>query len=342
MLSLDVVDVVGETQMDVHHDVERRRLDENGKPVSEEVIRELESEAKRVIAERGPDYCGDCYGADPPEGGCCNSCDAVREAYMLHNWSFTSPDDIEQCAQEHWSEHVREQNHEGCNIAGEVRVNKVVGNLHFSPGRTFQRNDIHTHDLVPYLHGTGDDVHHFGHKIHRFSFGMEDEFAIERTSRGRRQGPLKNRMGIENALEGRSAKTLSSNYMFQYFLKVVPVEVHKLNGHEMSTYQYSATSYERNLEDFDRGGQMSGHIVRMIEGIPGVYFNYEISPLRVIQTEWHHSIWHLVSNLFALIGGIVTVAGLIDGAIYRSRRTFNIVRGYGDDSEGLSMEAKLL
>ena len=147
---------------------------------------------------------------------------------------------------------------------------------------------------------------------------MEDEFAIERTSRGRRQGPLKNRMGIENALEGRSAKTLSSNYMFQYFLKVVPVEVHKLNGHEMSTYQYSATSYERNLEDFDRAGQMSGHIVRMIEGIPGVYFNYEISPLRVIQTEWHHSIWHLVSNLFALIGGIVTVAGLIDGAIYLS------------------------
>ena len=57
MLSLDVVDVVGETQMDVHHDVERRRLDETGKPVSEEVIRELESEAKRVIAERGPDYC---------------------------------------------------------------------------------------------------------------------------------------------------------------------------------------------------------------------------------------------------------------------------------------------
>ena len=44
---------------------------------------------------------------------------------------------------------------EGCNIAGEVRVNKVVGNLHFSPGRTFQRNDIHTHDLVPYLHGVG-------------------------------------------------------------------------------------------------------------------------------------------------------------------------------------------
>ena len=111
----------------------------------------------------------------------------------------------------------------------------------------------------------------------------------------------------------------------------------------MSTYQYSATSYDRDLDDYNRG-ERSGHIVRSIEGIPGVFFNYEISPLRVVQTEWHHSVWHLVSNLFALIGGIVTVAGLIDGAIYRARRTFRIVSqgGYLDDTDGLGMDAKLL
>ena len=343
LLSLDVVDVVGENQVDVHHDIERRRLDEQGRPVSQDIIRALESEAKQIVAERGPDYCGDCYGAEPPESGCCNTCDEVREAYLMQNWSFTSPDDIEQCRQEHWSEHVREQNHEGCNIAGEVRVNKVVGNLHFSPGRTFQRNDIHTHDLVPYLHGVGESVHHFGHKIHRLSFGMHDEFAIERTSRGKRWGPLKRQLGIVDALENHVGKTDNSDVMFQYFLKVVPVEVHKLNGRQMSTYQYSATSYDRDLEDYDHGDR-SGHIVRSIEGIPGVFFNYEISPLRVVQTEWHHSVWHLVSNLFALIGGIVTVAGLIDGAIYRARRTFRIVSqgGYSDDADGLGMDAKLL
>ena len=106
LLSLDVVDVVGENQVDVHHDIERRRLDEQGRPVSQDIIRALESEAKQIIAQRGPDYCGDCYGAEPPEGGCCNTCDEVREAYLMQNWSFTSPDDIEQCRQEHWSEHV--------------------------------------------------------------------------------------------------------------------------------------------------------------------------------------------------------------------------------------------
>ena len=43
LLSLDVVDVVGENQLDIHHDIERRRLDRNGRRISHEVEKELES-----------------------------------------------------------------------------------------------------------------------------------------------------------------------------------------------------------------------------------------------------------------------------------------------------------
>jgi hypothetical protein len=34
-----------------------------------------------------------------------------------------------QCVEEHWSEKIDAQNKEGCNVAGRVRVNKVVGNV---------------------------------------------------------------------------------------------------------------------------------------------------------------------------------------------------------------------
>lgn len=346
MLSLDIVDVVGDNQVDIHHDIERRRLDRNGVPLGHEVDKKLESEAQRLAAERGPDYCGACYGGEPPENGCCNSCDDVREAYARKNWSFSMPDEIEQCRQEHWSERIREQNSEGCNVAGELHVNKVVGNFHLSPGRTFQRNSIHTHDLVPYLTGSGEDVHHFGHIIHRFSFGTSDEFAIGRTSRGKRFGPLKQQLGISDALENTQMNTKESEYMFQYFLKVVPVEVHRLDGREASTYQYSVTSYERSLYydptlHQDHPDQSSGHLVRSVEGVPGVFFNYEISPLRVIQTERRPSFWHFMSNMCALIGGIVTIAGLIDGLIYRSRRGLG-APSYADDGASFGMDAKLL
>lgn len=44
-------------------------------------------------------------------------------------------------------------------MAGYVHVNKVIGNLHLSPGRAFQRNSVHMHDLVPYLSGSGNTHH---------------------------------------------------------------------------------------------------------------------------------------------------------------------------------------
>jgi len=45
------------------------------------------------------------------------------------------------------------QSHEGCNLAGSFEVNKVSGNFHIAPGRSFARNNMHIHDTVssPYL-----------------------------------------------------------------------------------------------------------------------------------------------------------------------------------------------
>jgi hypothetical protein len=40
------------------------------------------------------------------------------------------------------------QSHEGCNLAGLVRVNKVAGNFHIAPGRSFAINGMHVHDTV--------------------------------------------------------------------------------------------------------------------------------------------------------------------------------------------------
>jgi hypothetical protein len=66
---------------------------------------------------------------------------------------------LRKCVSEHWSEKIKEQATEGCNVAGMIHVNKVVGNFHLSPGRAFQRNNMHVHDLVPYLAGQGKEHH---------------------------------------------------------------------------------------------------------------------------------------------------------------------------------------
>lgn len=67
---------------------------------------------------------------------------------------------MSQCVSEGWSQKIKEQNKEGCNVAGIIHVNKVVGNFHLSPGKAFQRNSMAIYDLVPYLAGNKEANHH--------------------------------------------------------------------------------------------------------------------------------------------------------------------------------------
>ncbi|CAD6890185.1 unnamed protein product [Tilletia controversa] len=369
LLSLDIMDISGETQTDIHQDVQRTRLTAAG-DVIEEGSRNAQGEAARLAVTRGKGYCGSCYGGEPPASGCCNNCDEVRESYVRRGWSFTDPDHIDQCIQEHWSDKIREQNTEGCNVAGKIHVNKVVGNFHLSPGRAFQKNTIHTHDVVPYLAGKGASHHDFGHTVHAFGFGSAEEFDTidwvhnfrvlkqggklpspvkgksELTVAARGKGsdagipgsPVKARLGVIDPLAGVKAHTETSNYMFQYFLKVVPTEYRTLSGEELKTHQYSITSYERDLDPAHNAAAAAGlspnspsnqnqqatsktghaQVQHGFIGVPGVFFNYEISALKVVQQENKPSLGHFLTNLCAIVGGILTVFGIVDSLLYKS------------------------
>ena len=69
--------------------------------------------------------------------------------------------------------------------------------------------------------------------------------------------------------------------MFQYFLKVVSTKFDFLDNRELNTHQYSVTSYERDLSTGAAGKKdASGHETSHgYAGVPGLFFNYEISPL---------------------------------------------------------------
>jgi hypothetical protein len=73
--------------------------------------------------------------------------------------------------------------YEGCNVHGHVLVNKgislrsyslVAGNFHFAPGKSFQRSNLHFHDLEQYVK---HKLFHFSHVIHDLSFGSPVGFS---------------------------------------------------------------------------------------------------------------------------------------------------------------------
>ena len=90
------MDTSGELQRDISHDIIKTRLTSTGTVVPGSEVGELGSDIDKLSKQRTEGYCGSCYGGEPPEGGCCNTCDSVREAYTRRGWSFGNPGTIDQ------------------------------------------------------------------------------------------------------------------------------------------------------------------------------------------------------------------------------------------------------
>jgi endoplasmic reticulum-Golgi intermediate compartment protein 3 len=96
VLSLDLMDISGELQRDISHDIIKTRLASTGTVVQGSQVGELRNDIDKLNEQRAEGYCGSCYGGEADESGCCNSCDAVREAYTRRGWSFSNPASIDQ------------------------------------------------------------------------------------------------------------------------------------------------------------------------------------------------------------------------------------------------------
>jgi len=294
-LSVDAMDISGEHQLDVSHNIYKKRLSPDGVPLIEAPpVKDSGINSKALKdAEKSKDdgipYCGSCFGAEREPGGCCNTCEEVRDAYLKKGWGF-SAEGVEQCDREGFTKNLMEQQGEGCQVYGYLEVNKVAGNFHFAPGKSFQQHSMHVHDLQPFK---GAEFN-LSHTITRLSFGNDYPGLIN---------PLDTVKKIEDKGTG----------MFQYFIKVVPTTYQSLDGGSINTNQFSVTEHYRLLS---AKGETSGH------GLPGVFFMYDLSPIMVKFTERQRSFAHFLTSVCAIVGGVFTVAGIIDSLLYHSVRSF--------------------
>lgn len=100
--------------------------------------------------------------------------------------------------------------------------------------------------------------------------------------------------------------------MYQYFVNAIPTTFTDRRGRTTNTYQY-----------WQKGRVMrrvtETHHIRPLQEtstlLPGVYFVYEFSPLRAVVQETHLMLFELCTSLCAILGGVFTVMGMLDGVV---------------------------
>jgi len=322
-VNLDAMDVTGEQQEPDDHAIFKTRLGTDGKPVADTFTHLLPWERQLADdeAERQglpEDYCGSCYGAETGERRCCNTCEEVKVAYIDKGWNAASVlGSAEQCKKAPKHEEDNSKEGEGCRIAGYMLVNKVAGNLNVAMGAIHVRDSRHIHQFNP------SDIPKFNvtHTIDVLRFGP----AVP----GVRLSPL----------EGLTKVPKEGAGVYQYYLKVVPTVwldetsasgpgaggrssaaeptpgnsgETRLPGERVRTSQYS-------VKTFFRPAVVNGMRQNVL---PGVFFVYDLSPFMVQVTTKTESLWQLVTGLCAIIGGVFTVSGMIDGLWYNARSLF--------------------
>lgn len=294
MLSLDLMDTAGEQQHNIVHDVVKSRLTPQGALIDSSKL-DIGSNRNPPHHEKG--YCGPCYGAKP-ENECCNTCDDVRDAYSAKGWSIDDLDAIAQCKEEHYKDKLAEQSHEGCNVAGSLHVNRVVGNFHLAPGRSIQtqQGTMHVHDIQQFLMDPAK--HSFAHSIHHLSFG-----------------PPVAGQSHSNPLDGVSKVPPEPAYNYIYFMKCVSTSFFRLHAKEaVETMTYSVTAHERPIN----GGvdKANPTHVNARGGIPGVFFSYDISPMKLIEREERGRFSSFLVGAMSSVGGVIAVASFFDRTIH--------------------------
>eukprot|EP00897_Mesotaenium_endlicherianum_P000922 jgi/Mesen1/10830/ME000093S10345 len=186
----------------------------------------------------------------------------------------------------------------GCNIEGFVLVKKVPGNLMVSAVSGAHSFDASTMNMT--------------HNVHSFSFG--------RPLTKRKQDLVERYLPPSHHLvQDRPGRITNhfflshhDNVTHDHYLQVVMTEVEPLHMRDkirrdhrlrqsMQTYDYTAHS-----SSFQSGS------------VPVARFHYELSPMQVMIYETRRSFWHFITNVCAIIGGVFTVAGIVDGMLHHT------------------------
>jgi len=278
LLSFDAQDVMGSHEVDAHGHLFKERLSPTGEVISKEDIQTSHYGASAGLTRHYS------FGYDNQ--------DVDRIKKMIHSG-------------------------EGCRVAGYVKVNKVPGNVHLS---------TYSHSyLFGSLYQETRNMN-ISHKVNHLSFGIDTDISYV-TQHFAGTGVVNPLDGMQQIVVAPPPTTTTTttrdqrdpygfgygsmglsgfggnvnSAIFEYYTKVVPTTYVPLNRPPVHVYQFTANSNKIANQQ-----------------MPSLYFRYDFAPVTVRYKETSQSFSHFLVQVCAVIGGVFTIAGLVDALLHRS------------------------
>ncbi|XP_018782791.1 PREDICTED: endoplasmic reticulum-Golgi intermediate compartment protein 2 [Bactrocera latifrons] len=184
-----------------------------------------------------------------------------------------------------------EEQYDACRLHGTLGINKVAGVLHLVGGAQPFVGLFGDHWTIDFRRTPAN----FTHRINRLSFGQYSRRIVQ-------------------PLEGDETLVADEETTVQYFLKIVPTEIHNTFT-TINTYQYSVSENVRQLDS-----------TKNSYGSPGIYFKYDWSALKIIVRTDRDNLVQFIIRLCSIIAGIIVVSGILNTILVSMQRlTINII-----------------
>lgn len=185
----------------------------------------------------------------------------------------------------------------GCGLSGFVLVKKVPGTLHMlakSPGHSFDHAGMN-----------------LSHTVHSFTFGTAP--SPRRAKVLSAMHPRGLTADWADKMAGQTWSSHNAAATFEHYAQVVLTTVeparHAAAG-RFDAYEYVAHSHAYTAAD---------------GAAPAAKFSYDMSPVQIVVSEAPRAWYRFVTSMCAVVGGVFTVAGIVDGLIHSGRRALKKV-----------------
>lgn len=181
----------------------------------------------------------------------------------------------------------KESEHPGCQIAGHLLLDRAPGNFHILARSKH-------HDL-------SSEMTNVSHMVNELYIG--DPTAMHWIQKRRSQVPVEVEPKI-TPLNGNVYITTEFHESYHHHIKLIATKIDgmKVGRRELVTYQMLANSQLAYYDD---------------KVTPEAKFAYDFSPIAVKYTFRSRRWYDYLTSIFAIIGGVFTVVGMLEGVMHR-------------------------